>query len=453
MSLLDSVEKASGATTTSFNTGTLYDFENGRYVQGLDGKFYLNGGLAQHMNAVVGPNGAFKSTFSCGMVMRSAAIYNDSEVVIVDTETSLDRDKPRACRMAEELYTDDLQQRVTWFSGNDYTLDEFFKILVELCEQKKAKAKDYQVESPFLDLSTGKALKIWKPTYIFIDSYTEFMTDAEKEMLFGDKSKTLSDANTAYMLDGNKKTMFVRLLKNLCVEYGLVAVLTGHFDKVMQVDKYNPTPKDTTFSKTDWKTKGVGRKFQFLASVYARTATAPLLDANKEPLYGIGRGPLRDVMEVDVVVERTKTACAGETLPFVATQSFGIMNAVTNYHYLRCHDFYGLDGSKQKQTCKLVPEVALSRNTIRELTKSDAKLRRALELAAQYCFIKNNWYTDDYPVDFSRDVKELFDVLISDKNKNVVDDVLNSRGYWTYTKTEQPYMSLFDVMWLAGFKK
>lgn len=453
MSLLSDIVVASQVPTISFNTNSLFDLATGTYVPGIDGKWYLSGGLTQHINAFVGPNGAFKSTFACAMIMRSANIYNDSDVIINDTENSLDKDKHRAVSMGEDLTTDDIANRVLWLSGANYTLDATYKLIQDICEKKMAAKKEYLIKSPFIDDKTGKALEIWKPTYIFIDSLTELTSDAEDEMLNGSKMKSLSDANTAMMLDGNKKTLFIRAMKTLCMRYGIVFVVTGHFDKIMQMDMYNPTPKDTTFSKQDWKTKGVGSKLKFNASLYVRTSTNPLLDSNKEPLYGVGSGPVKDVMEIDIVIERSKTASAGNTLPFVATQSSGVLNAVTNYNYLRTNDYAGLKGSKQKQQVGLLPDITISRNTVRSLTESNYELRRALEIAAQYCYIKNNWMTQNLKVDFSKTATELFDVLMSDKNKGLVSDILNSRGYWTYCKSDRPYMDLFEIMEKAGFVK
>ena len=453
MSLLSDVVVTEQVPTISFNTNSLFDLATGTYVPGVDGKWYLSGGLAQHINAFVGPNGAFKSTFACAMIMRAANICYDTDVVINDTENSLDKDKKRALFMGEDLYRADIENRVLWLSGAYYSLDSFYKLLHDLCEKKLANKKEYMVESPFLDEKTGKPLVIWKPTYVFIDSLTELQSEAEDEMFNGPKMKDISDANTAAMLDANKKTMFIRAIKTMCMRYGLVVVVTGHFDKVISVGMFDVIPKDTTFSKQDWKTKGVGSKLKFNASLYVRTSTTPLLDQNKEPLYGVGSGPVKDVMEIDIVIERSKMASAGNVLPFVATQTSGVLNAVTNYNYLRNNDYDGLNGNKQKQQVGLLPDLTISRNTIRTLTESNYELRRALEIAAQYLYIKNNWMTQNLPVDFSKTANQFFDMLMSDKNKGMVSDILNSRGYWTYCKNDKPYMDLFEIMTKAGLKK
>ena len=84
------------------------------------------------------------------------------------------------------------------------------------------------------------------------------------------------------------------------------------------------------------------------------------------------------------------------------------------------NNYFGLNGNKQKQQPFLMPDTTISRNTVRQIAGSSPQVRRALELAAQYCFIKNNWNTRDLHVDFSMDPNKVCDILNSDK-KNVLE--------------------------------
>jgi hypothetical protein len=251
------------------------------------------------------------------------------------------------------------------------------------------------------------------------------------------------------MADGNKKTIFTSSMRRRCQQYGVVFLTTGHYDTQIQMDPYSSMPKDTLFSKGNYKVKGCGSEIKFLASIYAKCQASVLQDSNKLALYSDNTTQPRDIHEVGVMLERCKTANAGEVTPLVVSQSEGLLNTITNYHYLRLHDYFGLEGNKQKQQCALYPELTISRNTVRELSKSNAQLRRALELTAQLCFIKNNWSTKGLPFDINIEPKVLFDKLMSDKNKTVVSDILNTRGYWTYSKNPIPYMSLFKVLDIA----
>jgi len=455
MGLINQMDVADSGDTLGYNTDTLFDLSTGKYVPGIDGEWYLNGGFTPHVNAIVAQAGNYKSTLANSLIRRSHGIYTDADLIINDTENSLDKDKDRAAKMAEEHYRPN--NDIAWLKGIDYDLDTFDAWLKEYCGKKEDAIKELTRTTPFIDPATGKAQKIVVPTYLFIDSLTEMVCAGEEELLEGEKSKGVGDsrANTVYMLDGNKKTLFLRTIRRRCQKSNMILVLTGHYDKTIQMDMYNPNPKETLFSKQDWKVKGCGSKLKFLSSIYARCQAALLIDSNKEAFYSDGHTPAKDLHEISMVLERCKSANAGEITPYVCSQTHGLLNAVTNYHYLRLNNYFGLVGSKQKQSCVLYPDVSVSRNTIREMCKADPKLRRAIQLTAQYCFIQKNWNTSEYPVDFSQSPEKIFDGLMSDKSKNVKDDVLNSRGYWTYDNSEDrpQYMSLFKVLSLAGLNK
>ena len=454
MGLLQEMDVIDSGDLVSFNTGTMFDLGTGKYSLGVDGEWYLNGGLLPHINSFVALPGNYKSTLANSMVRRSHGIYKDSELIINDTEDSLDKDKDRANRMAEELSR---SEDILWLKGIDYDLDTFDAFLKDYCAKKEAASKSLMCQTPFIDERTGEQISVMAPTYVFIDSLTEMVCAGEEDLLEGEKSKGIGDsrANTVYMLDGNKKTIFLRTMRRRCQKYNIVFVMTGHYDKVIQMDMYNPNPKETLFSKQDYKVKGCGSKLKFLTSIYARCAASVLVDSNKEALYADGNTPDKDLHEVDVVLERCKTANAGEMIPYVCSQSNGLLNAVTNYHYLRLHDYYGLLGNKMKQQTVFLPDVTVSRNTVREIANSNYEFRRALELTAQYCFIKNNWNHATFAFDFKKDPKEIMDALMSDKNRDIKSEILNSRGYWTFMdqKDDRNYMSLFMVLKLAGCEK
>lgn len=451
MSIFSELKIVNDLASVGFNTGTLFDLVTGRYVRGINDEWYLNGGLSNHINMFVGMSGQFKSTISNSLCVRSLALYDKSECIIKDSEQALSKDKDRAIRMAEEFYNDKLSDRVLWLDSTHYNLNNTDVLIKEYCNKKMERKSELTVETPFID-EFDKPIKIWVPTFIVIDSLTMLKVDAEEEMLDGSGAKGLGDAkiNTLAMLDGNKKTTFTAAMRRRCQQYGIVFVVTGHYDTQVQMDPYQIMPKDTPFSRGNFKVKGCGSEIKFLASIYAKCQATVLQDSNKEALYSSGRTLPKDLHEVSLLLERCKTANAGEITPFVVSQSEGLLNAATNYHYLRLHDYFALNGSKQKHQCALYPELTISRNTVRELASATPELRRALELCAQLCFIKRNWNVKDLPFDFDISPSKLFDNLISDKHKTLADTILNTRGYWSYDKKHPvSYMSLFKVLDLA----
>lgn len=449
MSLLtESMPEIQQYESVAFNTGTLFDLATGYYDQGKDGKFYLTGGLGCQFNSIVGKNGNFKSTLAAGLITRSTALYQDSALMIYDTENSISQDKERIENMPEDLKSRLNTEDILWVSSTMYSLEELDELILQHCIKKQEHMKDLMIETPFLDRD-GKPIKQIIPTFILIDSLTEAYCDKEDEMLNDMKSGRSgmgdSNANTVYMKDGNKKTLWTRVMRRRCEQYGLVLILTGHYDQKMALDMYHPNPKETVFGKQDWVVKGCGSKFKFLSSIYARTEAVLLTDANKEALYPYGVTSPKDIFEVDMYIDRCKSMQAGTCTPFICSQSTGLLNSATYYNFIRNHEYYGCTGSKQKQQLKLLPDVTLSRGTIRQLAESNEQLRRALEITAHFCFIKDSFY-NNLPYDLNRDPMNLFDWLMSDKNKDLKQEILNSRSYWSYKKEDKPYLSVFDIL-------
>ena len=449
MSLLSETFEESSDPSVSFNTGSLFDLATGGFEQGKDGKMYLTGGLGCQFTGIVGRNSNFKSTMAASLAMRAANIYNDVGMIVLDTEDSLLRDRERALGMAEELGRLD-ESQVVWLSGANMPLEEFDAKIMDHCEKKEAARNDLMIETPFLDRNNKPIMKL-APTFIFIDSLSEMFTGTEAEItdeLHASKSG-LDDgkSNTVFMKDGNRKTLWTRSLRRRCERYGLVMVITGHYAEKMQMDMYHPNPKETLFGQQNWTVKGVGSKFKFLASIYARTVASVLIDSNKEAMYSKGNTPDSDIFEVNMYIDRCKGNIAGTCLPYICSQRTGMLNAVTYYHFIRSHEYYGCNGNKQRQQLKLMPDVTISRNTLRQLADSDAKLRRALELTAHLCFVQGN-----YEVLPCKDPNRVFDWLISDKNKDLKEEILNSRGYWTYKDDGKVYYSIFDILDLYNKK-
>lgn len=440
-----------------FNTGSLFDCATGYFVQGYDGKMYLNGGLGCQINSFVGRNGHFKSSLSLGLSTRARAIYKTSQLIL-DTENSADQDRDRVEEMSEELQDRLETAEPIWLpGGNVYYLEKFDAYILDHCNRKKAAEKDLIIETPFINPKTNKRLRVMLPTIVDIDSFTEMVckeeinrsTDGKKE-----GAAPLEDAaiKTIYMINANKKTMWTQIMRRRAEEYGLILVMTGHYDEKMQVDQWHPNVKETMFGKQNWVVKGVGTKFKFLSSLYARTEAVVLQDSSDGAMYNDGGYTYaKDIFQVDVNIDRCKTAVSGTTTPFVCAQKDGLLNAVTNYHYIKLDDFWGCtSNNKVRQQLQLLPDKTLSRNTVREIARSSQEVRRALEITAQLCYIKKNWTPSAIGYDLKQDPKKIFDFLMSDKNKTLRDDVLASRGWWSPYEEEQPYMSVVDIVELIN---
>jgi hypothetical protein len=272
------------------------------------------------------------------------------------------------------------------------------------------------------------------------------MINENKEGIEDGKNKTI------WLVDGNKKTVLIRHLRKIAEEYGIIVVCTAHTGDNTSLDPRNPPSKQLQHMKQSDKMKGTGSRFEFLTQTLVQTRNCMLLhDANKEPLFPDGPTPDNDLNEVILSVQRNKTNSSGQAVPFVVSQSVGMLNTCTNLHYLRVNEYIGLNGgsARPKHACIWYPDVSFGRKDIRSLAAKNYELDRAIELTSQFLFIKNNWNTKTFiPAlqdAFMLSPEQVFDKLNSKKAK--MNDLLQTTGYWNYEQSSgREYMSILDFL-------
>lgn len=448
--LFEGIEMKKSTPSVCFNTDTMFDLQVGGAQRGRDGLWYLNGGLGPSIAGIHSFGGMYKSTLAGSLGFRVASIYQ-SKAIVADSEDAISRDKARMARMAgyHSITIDESpnNQVACLDCKVEYDIDGLFKFLRELGEKKLKHHKEFMITTPFIDLSTGEFVKVLAPTPVLVDSLTEMHSNDELvqvEVGIDDKK-----TKTVYMIDANKKTLFLRWMNKMCAEYGYACICTAHYGEQLNLDSYGPTPKQLQYLKQGYKVKGVGSKFTFLTSPQCQVVSAKVLEDDKhESWYKFGNTPPTDVNEIGVLIQRCKNNVAGSTFTYVVSQMNGLLTDVTDYHYLRTNKMYGMTGSLQSQQLVLYPEKSMGRNTIRGIAAEDPKLRRALQLTAQLYYIQNNWNAETMPFEIKMTPERLMEILASDKNTYTVDRILNSRSYWLpeEIKSEQEYLSIFDVL-------
>ena len=81
---------------------------------------------------------------------------------------------------------------------------------------------------------------------------------------------------------------------------------------------------------------------------------------------------------------------------------------------------------------------------------TDPKMARAVEILAQLYLVQSSWTIMDKEVPFDITPQKLHEFL--QKSGYAQDEILHSRGWWTYKGTEWdkvPYLSLYDILALA----
>lgn len=450
-SLVGNMDLKQTQEAIGFNTDTVLDLMTGDFQRGVDGHWYCRGGYSPAMAGLLGRQGCYKSTLAVSMAMRMCSIYQ-TELTIFDSEGSISRSKERILKTAGEHFgVLDEGNIITLDAKNHYDLESMRDLISEIGNKKKEMGKDAMLTTPFID-KDGERVKVQRPTIIFIDSWTECAGNAEKEKI---EAKGFDDPSTQTlaMKDANLKTQMTRVFSRYADDFGMELMTTAHYGSKVNMDPYAPNPKAGQWMNQNEAPKAVGGKWMFLTSPLLRVLSCTKLqDDSKSAKYKLGENTNAvDLNEVIVIVDRCKNNASGLSHPFVVSQAEGLLNDCTDYAYLRnVGKGFSMTGNNITHQPFGMPKTNLTRNSFRQVCRDDPRVRRALQLGAQWLYICNNWNSTGWDFPIKIDPAKLVDVLMSDKNKYSIDRVLNSRGYWLpdelTTKETKEYMSIIDVL-------
>lgn len=439
--LLDSIR-----TTVPFspyiNTGTMLDLYTGKYRQAVDKTWCLDGGLSQCLG-ISGRSQTYKSGLAGSFLARAMCVHPQAEAFVFESEGNV---------AGPERYDDfvpmetPVSPRIAFMTHTTGNLTDFYDKFYTICEEKEKHKKDYIVESPFIDPKTDKPLKIWIPTFLLIDSYSRARSD-KGDKQYEDNSIDESGMNTLWLSEGNIKTRIMNDLPGRAAKVGVYAILTAHVGNKQDLDPYNKTPKQLQYMRNTDKMKNVGSNFEFLTTTLLQTIKAEVLQTKEKTCeYPASFSTDVEVNQVTTMMVRCKNNASGIQFPFVVSQYQGILDAVTNFNFLRDRKYWGLniEGNKQNFSTPLYPEGSFNRKNIRERSESDYKTTRGLELIAQLCFVQQLWSTWRLP-DYVRMPPEKMGELLN-SDKAFADRVLTSTGVWSTSKQDRERLTLMDVL-------
>lgn len=457
MSIFSKVAIREMAFIPMLNTGTSLDIATGAFVPGVNNTI-LNGGLT-FTNGTTGRPKMFKSTCQINQAINAYARYPGCDMWLHDSEST--QQKARVLRMATVVPSSDNEFKLS--SGREYYAEDLLEALLVIAEERIKHRKDYLVESPFLDNKTGKARLIMRPFIFGVDSWSALMAKTIEDGLLPDvkvtedgeivskSSITSKDTLMTFAHEGLAKKKIIRELTALTTKASIYMFTTAHVGDKIEMNPHSPSPRALQHMKYSDKPKGVGAEFMFLMQNILDCTSASLLQHDdKTCLYPSKVGIVgdNDLNQVVQVVTSGKNNGSGSKLKHVVSQTNGILPELSHYQFLKDRKYWGMAGSNQRHAPVLLPDEQLQRTTVYDKLRSNPKLARALEILMQLCFIQEQWTLNDMPVPFNITPEQLMDKL--SKSTYAVDDILNSRGWWTYEYNgwypNQPYMSLYDIL-------
>lgn len=460
MSLIARAGGVSSLIPLNFNTGTLFDLGVGKFVKSFDKKHWLLDGGLTFTNGWAGRYQRYKSTMAVSMIIKSMEKYPGSSFIIYDTELSI-RDKRRLAEMSDlyrndpekrESHIQDLMSRIVIYNISDYpTLDSFLEMIKEKYYTSiMVYKKDLTVETPFPDpTDPKKPRKIFIPTFILVDSFSQAITQAA-HIASMENELSSSKQNMTAAADGKAKNTLLSRMVYDSSKYGIVWVTTAQIGNAYDFSGRGlPRAKDIQFMKQDDQIKSCGGKYLFLMSaLYVNEKSTTLYSSSKtESLYPLVRNKTKidDLSELKMKIVRDKTKGAGDDVYPIMSQSRGYDTGLTYYHLIKQCGLAGItDKTSTHWGTVFNPEDKAQRTTLAAKVSEDQKFARSLEIIAQLLYFQKNWNTSQFQLPTDITPETLAEKLA--KSTYAMDDILNTRSWWSYGFEDIPFMSILDML-------
>lgn len=441
-----------------YNIGATLDLPTGFWIQGKRGEWILVGGLGQ-ITAVVGRGNRFKSTFMHFMMLSAmnrmlqtvdtAASTYDTEINIHETALK------RFFRKMLSFVNRDIIDEGTWKITDKtmYYANKWYEDIKTFLKEKMAHIKEATVTTPFISRDGVSNMTVIVPTFCEVDSFSEFETDNIANM---QNENELGDSGglTIHMRQGLDKTRFLMEVPTLFGKSQQFLLMTAHVDDVINVASgpYAPQPvKKLQHMKQGDKVKGVTSKFFFLMNnCWNVLSAAPMITKDKTPDYPKATDDNRvgdmDLHLLTIQQLRGKAGQSGYNLEIVVSQREGVLPSLTEFHFLKTNDRFGLGGNVQNFHLDIYPDVKLSRTTVRRKIDEDLKLQRALNITAELAQMWQ-WHREFgdllcTPLELYNDIKAAgydWDMILSE-----------TRGWWTFNDDDHPlkFLSIVDLLYM-----
>lgn len=436
------------------NIGCLFDIQTGRYYIGERGESICNGGLP-NFEGVAGLPNMFKTEISLFKMATAMARYYQAFLQAHDTENTMQISRiARAIAVHRALQHLDLYDpNCERFSFSDAKVypggNEWFDDVKAVSKERRDN-KELLLTTPFWNPKTQSNVKTLIPFLQFTDSFSGMSSDAV-QAVYEKNSVGESGMNMVAMKGSNVKSQMVDQLPGVTSSGGMYMIMTAHVGQEYQLDMYKPNIRKLKFLKGDLKLKKVPENFSFLTgNCWYCAAVTVMLDKDKQVEFPRDseddmKGDT-DLIAVTLINLRGKFGPSGVPFDIVISQSEGVKVGLTEFKYIRDNDRFGIGGNLQNYHLDILPEVNLTRKSIRAKIEENPLLQRALTITSEMCQMRLMWHHLEERHCISP--KKLYESL-KDKGYDW-NLLLNTRGYWMFKEDEDqcplPFLSTMDLL-------
>lgn len=445
----------------AMNVGCLFDIPIGRYYIGQYGESLLNGGL-QHITGVCGIGNSYKSTLAHWLNLSVGNRYDQVNGLTYDTEYSLTNGRiNQLADRFDNLVGHDIFEEGRWRLTDGTTLgNEYWDNIRDFHEKKRKAGKAAMLKTPFI--IKDKQYEIIVPTLLEIDSMSQMqfsVTEGINEKAQADSK----DQNALALRDNLFKSRILGQLPSVASKGQIFTTVVAHMGEALALDPNSPPAKKLATMKQKLKFKRVPENFTFLTNnlYYCSGAKPHLNQADKTPYFPKDMTD-RAVMDQDLQIItvqnlRAKSGPSGIPVPVIVSQSQGLLPSLTEYTFLRTNKKvanvnypmgFGLTGNDQRHALDLVPDVTLSRTTVRGIVDDSYAIRRALEITSEMAQMQLIW--KDLAPRYKMTPVDLLAALTAKGYS--MDVLLNTRGYWVFEGSRNPlnFLSTMDLLKMAN---
>ena len=375
--------------------GAGLDVPTGRYKQGRDGYWYLNGGVGQ-LTGIVGGANTFKSTIThylcTTLVERVSSVYPTS-YTFYDTEINVSLDHLLDMIKDYEHIDEHSFSNGVWnvYDKSKLWLEDFVELLKTFVEERHGNSKELKTTTPWDDFE-GNPVTISLPAAVSIDSMTlaDTATSAEirKKNKLGDRETKILSAH-----DSLNKSNLLAMLPRLATRGSVYMVTTAHLGTKGNYNQGPGKPKhkpDLPMLHPDELIKGVSPNFFYVTTNTWKAWAGPkLINPNtkcgeyvKDKHDKLKTGT--DLKCVRLLLARSKTA--GDAVSsIIISQGSGVDNELTCFYIIKDDGKrFGIGGTNTQQyPLVLLPDLLITRFTVRELVKERKDLRTALTITCE----------------------------------------------------------------------
>ena len=441
------------------NIGSCLDIPTGSFLKGMYNDNILLGGLGS-LTGITGIPNSFKSLITNYMMLSAAdKIESTAETSMstYDTEVSTHENRLRSFLSKFSSFCNrDVLTDGTWVVTDKtvYAGNKWYELLKEFLNSKQKNAKSISCTLPFYGRDRETQLKVITPTYTSIDSLTHFGTEDVGKMQ-DENELGESGGNMLHARQGLAKTRLLMELPTIAASSNHFVLITAHMGKDIQLASgpFAPSPtKKLQHTKLGDKVKGVTDQFLFLMSNFWQTTSASTLinQSTKAPEYP--RNPDDNMVNdtdlniVTLKLLRSKSGPSGVTINIIISQSEGVLPSLTEFHFIKENNRFGISGTLQHYSLDLLPDIKLSRTTIRSKIDDNIQLRRAINITSELLQM-HQYYR--HLKEILPTPKELFDDLV--KQGFDMNVLLNTRGWYTVNDDKHPIprLSTLDLVYMT----